>query len=265
MPEYSTLLVERREAALIVTINRPEALNALSAAVISDLTVLVADLRERDDPAVRGLILTGAGTRAFVAGADIREMTEMSAAELESYGMSGQNLTLALEELPIPVIAVVGGFALGGGCELALACDFIYASSGAVFGLPEVTLGLIPGFGGTVRLPRWVGLGLARELTYSARRLKVDEAYRVGLANRVFDSADEALGAAVETITAIAANSRTAVASAKASIAAAVSLSIADGLAQERARFIRAFDDPDSAEGTAAFLEKRASDFPSAR
>ena len=264
MPEYSTLIVERRGAALVVTINRPEALNALSAAVISDLTDLVAHLRARDDPAVRGLILAGAGSKAFVAGADIREMSAMSTSELESYGVSGQALTLALEGLPIPVTAVVGGFALGGGCELALACDFIYASSGAVFGLPEVTLGLIPGFGGTVRLPRRVGFGLARELTYSARRLKADEAYRVGLVNRVFDTTEEALDAAVETIAAIAANSRTAVALAKASIAEAGSLSVADGLLRERANFVQAFDGPDSAEGRTAFLEKRAPDFPSA-
>lgn len=264
MAEYSTLLVSHDRDALVVTINRPEALNALSAVVISELREVIASVAAADDPAVRGVILTGGGEKAFVAGADIREMSEMTSTELDAYGADGQQLTLDLEELPVPVIAVVNGFALGGGCELALACDFIYASANASFGLPEGSLGLIPGFGGTVRLADRVGIALARELTYSARRLDAADAYRVGLANALFDTADEALDAAKASVAAIARNSRTAVAMAKRTMAATRDQSIADGLATERHAFVEQFGSPDAAEGTSAFLEKRKPAFPSA-
>jgi enoyl-CoA hydratase len=264
MAEYTTLLVERDGPALVVTINRPENLNALSATVIAELRAAVATVRQDDDATLRAVIITGAGEKAFVAGADIREMAAMSAAELESYGADGQQLTLDLESLPVPVIAVVNGFALGGGCELALACDFIYATQGAAFGLPEVTLGLIPGFGGTVRLADRVGAALARELTYSGRRLGAPDALRVGLANAVFDTSSDAMAAAEGTVSAIAANSRTAVARAKATIAENLTRSTADGLAVERAAFVRQFGTDDGREGTSAFLEKRKPAFPSA-
>ena len=263
MPEYTALLARRDGPALVVTINRPESLNALSAVVISELRAVVASVVDGADPTLRGIILTGAG-RAFVAGADIREMAAMSAADLEAYGLSGQQLTLDLESLAVPVIAVVNGFALGGGCELALACDFIYATQGAEFGLPEVTLGLIPGFGGTVRLADRIGVALARELTYSGRRLAAGDALRVGLANAVFDDSDAALAAAKDTIATIGANSRTAVALAKQTIAATRSLSTGDGLAVERAAFVAQFGTPDGHEGTSAFLDKRKPTFPSA-
>ena len=264
MANYETLLVERDGAALVVTINRPESLNALSATVIAELRAVVRDIHSRDDAGLRGLIITGAGEKAFVAGADIREMAAMSPTDLDSYGANGQQLTLDLESLPIPVLAVVNGFALGGGCELALACDFIYATRNAAFGLPEVTLGLIPGFGGTVRLGGRVGVGLARELTYSGRRLGADDAFRVGLANAVFDTTDAALAAAKETVAAIGANSRSAVARAKATIAATRPLATEDALLVERGEFVEQFATPDGREGTSAFLEKRTPAFPSA-
>jgi enoyl-CoA hydratase len=260
--EYASLLIDRDAGALVVTINRPESLNALSAEVISELRSVVTSVRASDDPTLRGLIITGAG-RAFVAGADIREMAAMSPSQLSEYGAAGQQLTLDLESLPVPVIAVVNGFALGGGCELALACDFIYATAQAAFGLPEVSLGLIPGFGGTVRLAGRVGLGLARELTYSGRRLTAADALRVGLANAVFDDQDAAVAAAKETITAIGANSRTAVGVAKHTIAATRTLTTEDGLAVERAAFVAQFGTADGTEGTSAFLEKRRPTFPS--
>lgn len=264
MAEYSTLLVSREGAALVVTINRPEALNALSANVIAELREVVASVAAADDPQVRGVIVTGRGDKAFVAGADIREMASMTSTELDAYGADGQQLTLDLEALGVPVIAVVNGFALGGGCELALACDFIYATSNASFGLPEASLGLIPGFGGTVRLANRVGVALARELTYSARRLDAADAYRVGLANALFETTDEAIAAAVTTIGSIARNSRTAVALAKATIAATRTQSVPDGLLTERRAFVEQFSSPDATEGTTAFLEKRKPTFPSA-
>jgi enoyl-CoA hydratase len=264
MPNYDTLLVERDGPALIVTINRPESLNALSAGVIAELRAVVEGIRHGDDPSLRGLIVTGAGEKAFVAGADIREMASMAPADLDRYGASGQQLTLELESLPLPVIAVVNGFALGGGCELALACDFVYATQNAAFGLPEVTLGLIPGFGGTVRLADRVGVAIARELTYSGRRLGPADALRAGLANAVFDTAEVAVAAAKETVGVIGANSRSAVARAKATIAATRLLSPEDGLRVERGEFVEQFATPDGREGTSAFLEKRKPDFPSA-
>ncbi|HEX4444366.1 MAG TPA: enoyl-CoA hydratase-related protein [Galbitalea sp.] len=264
MANYETLLVRRDGPALVVTVNRPESLNALSEAVIAELRAVVNDARSRDDPGLRGLIITGAGEKAFVAGADIREMAAMARTDLDAYGADGQQLTLDLESLPIPVLAVVNGFALGGGCELALACDFIYATRNAAFGLPEVTLGLIPGFGGTVRLAGRVGAGVARELTYSGRRLGAADALRVGLVNAVFDTTDAALAAAKDTIGAIGANSRSAVARAKATIAAARPLSTENGLLVERGEFLEQFATPDGREGTSAFLEKRKPTFPSA-
>jgi enoyl-CoA hydratase len=264
MAEYSTLLVERDGPAMVITVNRPDSLNALSGVVITELRSVIAAVREQDDAGLRGVIVTGAGQKAFVAGADIREMSAMSAAELETYGAGGQQLTLDLESLPIPVIAVVNGFALGGGCELALACDFIYATENAAFGLPEVSLGLIPGFGGTIRLAGRVGVGLARELTYSARRLGAADALRVGLANAVFETSDAALAAAKETISGMAANSRSAIGLAKETIAATRALTTEEGLAVERRSFLTQFATADGREGTSAFLEKRKPTFPSA-
>jgi enoyl-CoA hydratase len=264
MAEYTALLVERDGPAMVITVNRPESLNALSRVVIAELRSVVAAVREHGDPGLRGLIITGAGEKAFVAGADIREMSAMSAPELDSYGADGQQLTLDLESLPIPVIAVVNGFALGGGCELALACDFIYATENAAFGLPEVSLGLIPGFGGTVRLAGRVGVGMARELTYSGRRLGAADALRTGLVNAVFDTPDAALSAARGTIAAMTANSRSAIALAKETIAATSALTTEEGLAVERRAFLKQFATADGREGTSAFLEKRKPRFPSA-
>jgi enoyl-CoA hydratase len=264
MSDYTTLLLDRDGPALVITINRPDSLNALSRTVIAELRSAVEDIRVADDSGIRGLIVTGAGSKAFVAGADIREMTSMSVIEFAAYGRAGQALTLELESLPIPVIAVVNGFALGGGCELALACDFIYAAANASFGLPEASLGLIPGFGGTVRLGRRLGEGLARELTYTARRLTAADALRVGLVSAIFETAAAGIAAAKETIGAIAANSRTAVATAKSTIEAVRALSTEDGLEIEARAFATQFATADGAEGTSAFLDKRKPTFPSA-
>ncbi|MEA5455674.1 enoyl-CoA hydratase/isomerase family protein [Sinomonas sp. JGH33] len=280
---YETLIVEFADGVATVTINRPEALNALSREVIDELAK-VCDLfsglgdarREDGDGAnrggagadddgawpVRGVILTGAAGKAFVAGADIREMTSMSPDEAVAYARSMHAVTLALEALPVPVIACVDGYALGGGCELALAADFIYASESAQFGQPEVNLGLVPGFGGSVRLPQRIGLGMARELIYTARRLTAHEASSLGLVNGVFPTREQLLAAAAATIREIATKSPTAVAFAKRSINEAVGRTTAEGLDVEANAFRAAFETEDMKEGTEAFVAKRSPVFP---
>ena len=186
---YTTLKLDLNDGILTLTVDRPDALNALSQQVVSELwkafTAIQDSCTHDAGWPVRGVIVTGGGGKAFVAGADIREMASMDPDSAAEYARSMQGVTLLIEKLPVPVIAAVDGFALGGGCELALACDFIYASEAAQFGQPEVNLGLVPGFGGSVRLPQRVGLGPARELIYTARRIDAAEALRLGLANRV--------------------------------------------------------------------------------
>ena len=181
---YETLLVTTPAPGVrLVTINRPAQLNALSPVVLRELLQAIADAA--GDAATRALLLTGAGEKAFVAGADIAAMRAMSALEGREFAVQGHALMRTIEMSPFPVIALVNGFALGGGCELALACDFIVASEKAVFGQPEVNLGIVPGFGGTQRLTRLVGKGMAVELCTTGRQVKADEALRIGLANHV--------------------------------------------------------------------------------
>jgi enoyl-CoA hydratase len=213
-----------------LTINRPDKLNALSQEVLSDLRAAVEALSENDQ--VWAAVITGTG-KAFVAGADIAAMKNMTEAEGLEFGALGHEVFAAIESLRCPVIAAVNGFALGGGCELALACDFIYASSKAKFGQPEVNLGIIPGFGGTQRLPRRVGSSAARELIYTGKMINADEALRLGLANAVFEP-DELLAAATK-----------------------VDVPLPDANRLEQAAFGDAFGTEDQSEGMSAFLEKR--------
>ena len=275
---FETLTIETSDGVATITINRPEALNALSQKVVEELARVCEVLNNvggsglANDPAgtatddgawqVRGVILTGAGGKAFVAGADIREMTAMNLDEGEFYARSVHTITLALEALPVPVIACVDGYALGGGCELALAADFIYASERAQFGQPEVNLGLVPGFGGSVRLQQRVGLGMARELIYTGRRIDAHEAHRLGLVNRVLPTREELLAAAAETIREIATKAPTAVALAKRSINEATGRPTAEGLDAEARAFRAAFGTEDMREGTSAFVNKRQAVFP---
>ncbi|GAB4098380.1 enoyl-CoA hydratase/isomerase family protein [Sinomonas halotolerans] len=262
---YGTLELELSDRILTLTVNRPAALNALSQEVVAELWkafTAVQDSCTHDAGwPVRGVVVTGAGGKAFVAGADIREMTSMSADEAAGYSRSMQAVTLLIEKLPVPVVAVVDGFALGGGCELALACDFIYATEAAQFGQPEVNLGLVPGFGGSVRLPQRVGLGAARELIYTGRRIDAAEAYRLGLANRVLPTRDDALAAARTTLGEVAAKAPVAVGLAKQAITGATGRSTAEGLEGEADAFREAFTTEDMREGTGAFLEKRSPSF----
>ncbi|TQM84626.1 short chain enoyl-CoA hydratase [Saccharothrix saharensis] len=253
--DYSTLLIDERDGVTTVTVSRPAARNALSGRVLAELDHYLSGVLA--GPAPRGIVLTGAPGPAFVAGADIREMAVMTPDEGERFGALGQRVTLLLEEVPCPVVACVDGYALGGGCEVVLACDFAYATRRSVFGQPEVVLGLIPGFGGCVRLQRLVGPAVARELIYTGRHVDAPEALRLGLVTAVFDDRDEMLAAARAVLGRIAGNSATAVSLAKAAVNAARGTAVAAGLAFELDAFRAAFGTEDMREGTAAFLAKR--------
>jgi enoyl-CoA hydratase len=254
--DYQTLVLDEHDGVLTVTVHRPPARNALSQQTLSELRHLFSHLT-----GPRAVLLTGSEGPAFIAGADIREMAAMTPAEGEAFGALGQEVTRLIERFPVPVIACVDGFALGGGCEMAMACDFVYATRKAVFGQPEVLLGLIPGFGGCVRLFRRVGVARARELIYSGRRVDAEEACRIGLVNAVFDTREEMFTAARLVLADIAANSPAAVATCKSVINAVDGLGVDDGLRVELDAFRRTFTTDDMREGTAAFLAKRTPHF----
>ncbi len=244
---------EVKGAVGIVTINRPEALNALNSAVLDDLKAVIegVDLNE-----IRCLILTGAGEKSFVAGADIGEMSSLTKAEGEAFGKKGNDIFRQIETLPIPVIAAVNGFALGGGCEIAMSCDFRICSDNAVFGQPEVGLGITPGFGGTQRLARLVGPGMAKQMIYTARNIKADEAFRIGLVNQVVPQ--EELMAVVEKIAnGIAMNAPIAVRNCKKAINDGLEVGMEEAIVIEEKLFGGCFETHDQVEGMSAFLEKR--------
>jgi enoyl-CoA hydratase len=255
--------VARDGGLATVTIDRPKALNALSPDVLEALVAAFASLAG-EGAAVRGVILTGAGGRAFVAGADIRAMSELSAEEAADLARLGHAAAAAIEAFPAPVIAAVDGFALGGGLELAMACDLVYATDASQFGQPEVHLGLIPGFGGTVRLPRLVGPALARELIYTGRRIGTEEAFAAGLVAKRFADRDALLAGARETIAEVEQNSWTAVALAKRVLTDAAGTPTATATELEVAGFQDAFETDDMREGVAAFLGKREPRFTGA-
>lgn len=241
-----------------ITINNPDALNALDNDHLQDLVSTFKDVGGRND--VRVLMLTGAGDRAFVAGANIKRMSTMSRSEAREFGRLGHVVGRAIESTPQPVIAVINGFALGGGCELALACDIRVCSDTAVFAQPEVSLGIPPGWGGSQRLPRLVGKGIASELIFTGRRVKADEALRIGLVNAVYEK-EQLLENATQLATTIAENSPEAVRSSKMLIAVAYSESVDEGLIQEAETFADAFEGADQREGMSAFVEKRKAAF----
>ena len=237
----------------IITINRPKALNALNSTVLEELdkTLDAVDLQT-----VRCLILTGAGEKSFVAGADIGEMSTLTKAEGEAFGKKGNDVFRKLETFPIPVIAAVNGFALGGGCEISMSCDIRICSENAVFGQPEVGLGITPGFGGTQRLARLVSPGMAKQLIYTAKNIKADEAYRIGLVNAVYPL-DELLPAAEKMAETIAKNAPIAVRACKKAINDGMQVDIDRAVAIEEGLFGSCFETADQKEGMGAFLEKR--------
>jgi enoyl-CoA hydratase len=248
---------ERRGATSLFTLNRPEALNALDRATLEALAAAVADVAADED--VRAVVVTGEG-RAFAAGADIAEMRGLSPLGGEAFSKLGHETFAALEGLSVPTIAAVNGFALGGGCELALACDWIYASEKARFGQPEVALGLIPGFGGTSRLARRVGVAWAKELVLGGDPIDADTAQRIGLANRLFPP-DDLLDAALAVGEKIAARGPVAVALAKGVLQQGQDVDVRAAHALERAAFGLVFASEDRGEGMDAFLEKRDAKF----
>jgi len=253
MPAQGPVRSERRGAVALWTLDRPKALNALDRAT---LEALLERAREAEaDSSLRAVVLTGAG-RAFAAGADIAEMRGLEPVEAEAFSRLGHRAMAALEALPVPVVAAVNGYALGGGCELALACDWIYASTKARFGQPEVKLGLLPGFGGTSRLVRRVGVAWARELVLGGEPLSADEACRIGLVNRVFEP-DALLDAALAAAEAVAARGPVAVSLAKRVLQEGQDAELRQANALEQQAFGLVFASEDRAEGMDAFLEKR--------
>ena len=246
--------VSREGAVAVVTVNRPEALNALDLATVTALRDRLRELAA--DATVRAVVLTGAGEKAFIAGADIKYMSTLTVLGARAGGALGHECATLLETMPKPTVAAVNGFALGGGCEMALGCDIRYASARAKLGQPEINLGILPGWGGTQRLARVVGLGAAKELILSGRLIDAEEALRIGLVTAVF-APEELLGKALELAQQLAAKSPAAMAFAKQATNFALQGSFGDGLLQEATLFAAVFATDDQTEGMAAFIEKR--------
>lgn len=251
------LLLEVKDEILHLTINRPEKLNALSVPVLNELKTALS----APPAGIRGIILTGIGDKAFIAGADIAAMEQMNPDQGLIFSKLGQDVTLLLETIPVPVIACVNGFALGGGCEMAMACDFIYATNNAVFGQPEVNIGLIPAFGGTQRLMRYVGLARSRELIYTGRNIKIQEALDIGLVLKSFGNKEELIQGAVHTFDLIKSKSPLVIKKCKEVIRIGADSSLEQGLLAEREGFKWVFGSQDKKEGLKAFLEKRKANF----
>jgi enoyl-CoA hydratase len=258
MSEYQNLLLEVADGIATLTLNRPDKLNALNEQTIRELGRAVRQIRE--DGAVRGVILTGSGAKAFVAGADIAELARMGPVDGVEVSRLGQQVFREIELSRKPVIAAVNGFALGGGCELAMACHLRVASENARFGLPEVKLGIIPGYGGTLRLPRLVGKGRALELVLTGEMIDATEAHRIGLVNRVV-AQDTLLDECRKLLTLILNNGPVALGLAIECTTRGMEMSVDDGLALESNLFGLLAATDDMREGMAAFLEKRKAEF----
>lgn len=255
----NTLTLDIKDSIATITINRPKVLNALNQDVLNDLLAVFNDI-EKNNAEVRGVILTGAGDKAFVAGADIAAMKTMTALEADRFCSLGQCCLRVIEMCSVPVIAAVNGFALGGGLELALSCDFIYAAKTAKLGLPEVGLGLFPGFGGTQRLSRLIGKNRAKELIFTGEPVSAERAYELGIVNKVCEP-DQLMAAVTATLKKILSQGPVAVKLAKRVINEGTDLPIASGLSLEMAQFPLTFATEDRAEGVTAFLQKRKPQF----
>ncbi len=255
--DFEKLLIDRKDNICIVRINNPKALNAINSQVIDELGQAVDEI-EKDDT-IDVVILTGEG-KSFVAGADISQMSTLNAEEGKRFGMEGERVFRKLELLNKPVIAAINGFALGGGCELSMACDIRIASTKAKFGQPEVGLGITPGFSGTQRLPRLVGMGIAKELIFTADIIGADEAYRIGLVNKVVEP-EALMDTAMEMAKKIAAKGQIAVRYAKECINKGIDTDMDTAMGYESALFGMCFATADQKEAMQAFLEKRPADF----
>lgn len=255
---YNNIKFEKDGVIGILTISRPKALNALNTETVTELNDCVGKIEQ--DPEVKVVIITGEGSKSFVAGADIVEMSTKNAVEGRFFGKIAQDTFTRIENLPQPVIAAVNGYALGGGCELACACDIRYASENAKFGQPEVGLGITPGFGGTQRLPRVVGRGYGKELIYTANIIDAAEAHRIGLVNKVVPQA-ELHDAVLKLAKTIAKKAPVAVQLAKAAINRGINCDVITGVAYEAEVFGLCFATADQKEGMGAFVEKRKPTF----
>ena len=255
---FENIRTENKDGILIITIDRPKVLNALNAQTVDELRLAFKNARE--DDAVRCVILTGAGEKAFVAGADIRELAQMTPITGKAIAERGQRTFLSIERFPKPVIGAINGFALGGGCELALACHIRIASDKAQLGLPEVTLGIIPGYGGTQRMARLLGKGKALELILTGDRIGAEEAERIGLVNKVVPAA-ELMSTAEEMARTIASRGPLAVRAAVEAVMSGSEMPFAEGQFLEATLFGLLASTDDMKEGMAAFLEKRQADF----
>ena len=255
--EYKFLKVEHNEGITVMKISAPQSLNALNSTILKEMDDFVGSL---DIAATRVLVITGDGVKSFVAGADISEMAHLDEPQGFEFGRLGAQVFRRIETLPIPVIAAVNGFALGGGCELAMACDIRIASSNAKFGQPEVGLGIIPGFSGTYRLPKLIGQGYAKEMIYTGKVIRANEALRIGLINAVYEP-EELIGKAMEMAQMMLKNAPVAIRLAKQSINEGYDLDADDAIGLENKLFGKCFATKDQKEGMDAFLNKRKAGF----
>lgn len=255
---FNNILLDIQEGIATISINRPKALNALNPEVVEELGDAFRQIAKNKE--VRAVILTGTGDKAFVAGADIATMAKMNPMEAKRFSASGHEVLFAMEALEIPIIAAVNGFALGGGTEIAMACDFIYASEKAKFGQPEINLGIIPGFGGTQRLARLVGKGLAKEMCLTGEMISAQQAKEIGMVNKVFPP-EELMGQTLKTAKLMASKSRAALRAVKQAMNRGFDVDLRNGCAMEVDAFAIAFTSSDAKEGLTAFLEKRQPEF----
>lgn len=256
--DIETILYEVKDEMAYITLNRPDSLNALNGQLLDDLNTVIDKVA--NDSEVKVVIITGAGEKAFAAGADITELNELSSTEAQKQSAWGNEIFSKLSKLPQPVIAAVNGYALGGGFELALASDIRFVSDNAKLGLPEVGLGIMPGYGGTQRLSRLIGLGRAKQLVFSAENIDAEEAYRLGIANKIVDQA-ELLNEVEAFAKTLLTKSSVGIQMAKQTIENGYDMPLENALALEASNFGVLFSDAHSTEGMAAFLEKRKPDF----
>lgn len=255
---YDNILFTVEEGIATITFNRPKALNALNNALITEFAAALEEIAQDED--IRVLVLTGAGEKAFVAGADITEIATFQTLQAKLFARKGQAVINRLQDLAIPVIGAVNGFALGGGSEIALACDFIYASENAMFGLPEINLGIIPGFGGTQRLPRVVGASMAKEMIFTGKMIPAAKAAEIGMVNAVCPP-DKLLESVYKTAQTISRKGKVSLRAAKQAVNNGLNADLATGLNMEVDAFALCMASADAKEGTSAFLEKRKAVF----
>ncbi len=256
--EYENIIFDVENGLVTITFNRPKAMNALNNDLLDEFSAALDKISENED--IRVLILTGAGEKSFVAGADITELATFGPLQAKVFAKKGQTIISRLQALPIPVIAAVNGFALGGGSEIALSADFIYASENANFGLPEINLGIIPGFGGTQRLPRLIGMNMAKEMIFTGKMIPAGYAKEIGLVNKVVP-AESLMDEVMKTAKMIASKGKVSLRAAKEVINNGMNVDLASGLNIECEAFALCMASEDAKEGTSAFLEKRKAEF----